>query len=618
MKSIFKFIGQLFKGIWIVLNFIRRFVMSLIILILVLTLGIGMLVHQEKPLPQVNHPGALTLDLEGSLVEKRQSNSNLNQITQQVMGRPIQQEIDLHELVNSIHQAKDDAQITGLILKVGDLSPSGLTKLHTVGEALKEFRQSGKPVVAIADNYSQGQYYLASFADQIILNPAGSVMIKGLSAHTLFYKDAMDKFGIKAHVFRVGIYKSFVEPYQRNEMSKPAKQDLTRWVNQIWQDYTTDVAKNRKIKPSDVAPDAKELLQRLKAVDGNPAQYALTNHLVDHLFTRQQTLGYLKGLFGTTHSDSYHQIALNDYQQLHDGYYQHHSHLPQIAVITATGPIVDGDTTNPHFIASEDMLRKLDKVLKNDQIKGLVLRVDSPGGSAFAAELIRSKLAEIQQTGKPVVVSMGSTAASGGYWISATSDRIFAQPTTITGSIGIFGLFATVEDGLNKLGVHVDGVSTTNYATISPLSPLSDDLAQILQLNVENGYHQFISLVQKGRHYPSYDTVDKLAQGRIWTGREAKANGLVDQLGGLDAAIAYTARLLNLKQYDKIAIQSSKSSTEQLIGSLLDSQFTNWLDSKLPAFLQPAQLQGDLLPTQMWQNDPLKRFSYCTLCQSPL
>ncbi|MFM2480095.1 signal peptide peptidase SppA [Celerinatantimonas sp. YJH-8] len=615
MKSIVKFIGLIFKGIWVTLNFIRRFVISILVLIGLLSLLIGIFYQQGKPEQQLIKPTALTLDLQGTLVEQTQLMSNVSQITRQVIGTPINDEIDLHQLVDTIHQAKDDPKITGIILKLDQLSPSGLTKLHTVGEALADFKTSGKPVIATADNYSQGQYYLASYASQIILNPAGSVLIKGLSANQLFYKDALDKLGITSHIFRVGIYKSFVEPYQRNQMSEPARQDLSRWVHQIWQDYVNDVAHNRGIAPSDVAPSGSVLLQRLTAVDGNAAQYAFKNKFVDHLLNRQQTKIYLAHAFHQSAKAEDPYIDLRDYQAIQSARLPIHSNRPQIAIVTAQGPIVSGQTSNRHVIASENMLEQLDQVLNNPSIKGMVLRVDSPGGSAFAAEIIRSKLEEIQKAGKPVVVSMGATAASGGYWISATSDHIFAQPTTITGSIGIFGMFATAENGLDKLGIHADGIATTDYATISPLTALPDDVAKILQLNVESGYHQFIALVQKGRHYPNFAAVDQLAQGRIWTGREAKANGLVDELGGLNAAVAYTAKQLKLTDYDQIRIHAPETSTEQWLGSLLDSQFGQWLDSKLPAFIALRSVQ-QAFPNQLWESDPQHRFVYCSLCRA--
>ncbi|MFM2483576.1 signal peptide peptidase SppA [Celerinatantimonas yamalensis] len=614
MKFLFKLIGRILRGCWLVINFIRQFIMNILVFGLIIGLIIGFSQHSNDNHPVLSGRNALTLNLDGKLVEKTRLTGDLTRFVQRFIGTDLPDEIAIHPLIHTIEQAKTDTRINGLVLNLNDLQPSGLTKLEMLGKAINNFKKSGKPVIAIADNYDQGQYFLASFANQIILNPAGSVMIKGLSANQLFYKDALDKLGVTMHVFRVGIYKSFVEPYLRNGMSQPARADLTRWINQLWQDYTQQVAHNRDISAGNVAPSGSELLAKLKQVDGNGAQYALKNKLVDHLFTRSQVHQYLVHLFGIQGDNSYNHIDLTDYQAIQPPLYQSlKQNGSQIAVLTAEGAIVDGSGSNS-MIASDDMLNALNKVQNDPHIKALVLRVDSPGGSAFAAELIRSKLASIQKAGKPVIVSMGSVAASGGYWISSTANRIFAMPTTITGSIGIFGIFATGEAGLSKLGIHSDGVATTDYATISPLAPLPDDVAKILQLNVENGYHQFVSLVQKGRHYPNFAAVDQLAQGRIWTGREAKANGLVDQLGGLQDAIAYAAKTVKLSHYSLVNIVPD-SNSQHWIGQLLHSEIGQWLSSQFPWMGQFISVKQQA-PLALLREDPQHLFGYCNLCRA--
>ncbi|CAG8998309.1 MAG: Protease 4 [Candidatus Celerinatantimonas neptuna] len=617
MKFILKLIGRIVKGIWRSITFIRQFILNIIFLGLIIAIIVVVHRGEEKVPSPLKTPSALQLNLDGRLVEESQSPNYITHLVQRTIGEKFPNKIDIHELVHTIHQAKTDNHITGLVLNLGKLQRSGLAKLQTIAQAITDFKKSGKPVIAVADSYDQGQYYLASFANQILLNPAGSVDIKGFSANQLFYKDALHKLGIQTHVFRVGIYKSFVEPYIRNGMSKPARQDLTRWVNQLWQDYTSDVAHNRRLTPAEIAPSGPNLIAKLRQVDGNEAQYALKNKLVDHLFTRDQVHHYLIHLFGKEKSGNYRHISLKSYQDLRPSLYQNSdTNSPQIAVVIARGPIVNGTTRNDNnVIAADSLIKTLDKVQHNKQIKALVLRVDSPGGSAFAAELIRTKLAAIQKVGKPVIISMGATAASGGYWISSTSNRIFAAPTTITGSIGIFGMFATAENGLNKLGVHSDGVTTTDYATISPLSPLPKDVAQILQLNVENGYHRFVSLVQKGRHYASYAQVDKLAQGRIWTGREAKANGLVDQLGNMKDAIHYAAKLVKLHHYDLIRLNNDDSSSSISFRSLFNSQIGHWLSTEIPWLSQIRTLSGQLQPHMLTQ-DPQHLFAYCKLCHA--
>ncbi|CAG9296257.1 signal peptide peptidase SppA [Celerinatantimonas diazotrophica] len=618
MKILFRLIGKLLKYAWRTINFVRQFIVNIFFFAIIIAVIVAFN-HQghQKPTPELTGRNALTINLDGKLVEQPRKISDITRLVQKYLGAQLPQEIGIHQLAHTIEQAKSDPNINGIVLNLNDLQHSGLSKLQTVGQALNDFKTSGKPVIAIADNYDQGQYFLASFATQIILNPAGAVMIKGLSANELFYKDALDKLGIHMHVFRVGIYKSFVEPYIRNNMSKPAREDLTRWVGKIWHDYTEQVAKNRQITTEDVAPSGAELLAKLKAVDGNAAQYALNNKLVDHLFTRDETKQYLIHLFGGDNHGDYNYITLNHYQPLKPPLYQSlNSSQPQIAVLNASGPIVSGSGTNG-VIASDDMIEALDKVQHDANIKALVLRVDSPGGSAFAAELIRSKLASVQKAGKPVIVSMGSTAASGGYWISSTSDHIFAQSSTITGSIGIFGMFATAEDGLGKLGIHTDGVATTDYATVTPLAPLPDDVAKILQLNVENGYHQFVSLVEKGRHFKSFNAVNKIAQGRIWTGREAKSIGLVDSIGGLNSAIKYAAKKVHLTHYALVHIDTSGSTPEHIVAQILDSQAGQWLSSTLPWLPSLASIKTQT-PLVLLKQDPKHLFSYCSLCRNPL
>lgn len=619
MKFILKLIGRIVKGIWRGITFTRQFILNIIFLGLIIAIIVAVHRGEEKVPSPLTTPSALQLNLDGRLVEESQSPNYMTHLVQRTIGENFPSKIDIHELVHTIHQAKTDNHITGLVLTLGKLQPSGLAKLQTLAQAIIDFKKSGKPVIAVADSYDQGQYYLASFANQILLNPAGSVEIKGFSANQLFYKDALNKLGIQTHVFRVGIYKSFVEPYIRNGMSKPARQDLTRWVNQLWQDYINDVAHNRRLTPAEVAPSGSDLIAKLKLVDGNEAQYALKNKLVDHLLTRGQVRHYLIHLFGEGSSGNYRHISFKSYQDLRPSLYQSSdTNSPQIAVVFANGPIVNGTTANDrNVIAADSMIKTLDKIQHNKHIKALVLRVDSPGGSAFAAELIRTKLAAIQKAGIPVIISMGATAASGGYWISSTSNRIFAAPTTITGSIGIFGMFATAENGLNKLGVHSDGVATTDYATISPLSPLPKDVAQILQLNVENGYHQFVSLVQKGRHYASYAQVDKLAQGRIWTGREAKANGLVDQLGNMSDAIHYAAKLVKLHHYALVRISSNDSSSSINFKSLFNSQIGHWLSTEIPWLSQLKTLSGQQT-VHMLTQDPQHLFAYCKLCHAQM
>jgi protease-4 len=611
MKSIFNGIAIIFQTIWHVLNFIRQSILNVFLLLIIIILVIA---FQQQVPEQIEAPkkAALVLNLNGELVEQEPLQSPMTELSQELTGEEMTSEIDIHELTYVIKHAKSDASVTGLVLDLSHLSPTSLTKLRIVGAALSDFQSSNKPIIAIGDNYSQSQYYLASFANEIILNTQGAVLLRGFAAQRLYYKDVLENLAINTHVFRVGSHKSFVEPYIRNSMSAEAKSDLSHWMNQLWQVYRDDVAQNRRIAPDALTPSAAELIQRLKAVDGNAAQYAQTNHLVDHLMTRSEARQYLSEKFGKDADErDFLQIDYAQYLAQLSPQYPSHPGSDDIAVIVAQGPIVSGQN-NGQVIAAETLISQLDTVRTDDSIKGLVLRVDSPGGSAFASELIRVKLADIQATGKPVVVSMASTAASGGYWIAATADQIFVSKTTITGSIGIFGLFATFENSLNKLGIHSDGFATTEYASNSPLKSLPDDVATIIQMNVENGYKQFTTLVSAGRNIAPTD-IDELAQGRIWTGQDAVNNGLADQIGGLDEAISYLAQKLNLQTYDVIQIKPKLSQREQLIASLLTSQASTWLNQHVPFWSELSTVLQQL-PTPQLFNDPQGHYLYCEAC----
>lgn len=612
MKSIFKLIGWLFKLMWLTLNYIRLFIVNglFVLVVIVIVLAVR---EQQVPMPiPTPQKAPLMLELNGQLVEQAQLQHPMAELSRELTGEKRMAEIDLNQLIYTLDHAKSDPNVTGLILEMSNLVPASLTKLGTIGESLEAFRESGKPIIAIGDHYQQHQYYLASFADEIVLNPQGAVMLRGFASQRLYFKDALDKLSINTHVFRVGTHKSFVEPYTRNQMSPEAKEDMSRWMTKLWERYTHVVASNREIPAQRLAPSGDAVIKRLRAVDGNAAQYALANGLVDKLLTRSEERQYLIDTFGKSNEDdSYARVYLDDYIDTIPAQYSRLSRGNEIALLVAQGPIVGGEGTSD-VIAAETILEQLDTVLDDDDIRALVLRVDSPGGSAFASELIRVKLADIQAAGKPVVVSMATTAASGGYWISATADRIFASETTITGSIGIFGLFATLEESLAKLGINSDGLATTSYASISPFQPLPDQVSTMIQLNVENGYHQFVNLVSDGRQI-NLKKLDKLAQGRIWTGEEALENGLVDQLGELDDAITYTADTLGLEKYSVTRILPKLSPRDQLIAKLIESRANSWLSQSIPFWTELTQAFQSIPNPELF-NDPQGRYLFCETC----
>ena len=579
MATIFRPFKWLLQTLWRGLNFTRQLVINLLFLVL-LVLFILALSHDEQDQLKLES-GALVLNLSGQLVEQ----SSIEEPSSRLMKKWIDgdekpTETLVSDVVYAIDQAAKDPKIKGIVLQLQDLESSNLSKLGQITQALDNFRRSGKPVVAGGDFFVQHQYLLAAHADQILLDPAGAVMLQGLGLYNFYYKSALDKFNITPHVFRVGTYKSFVEPYTRDDMSPEAREANSRWLNQLWQAYVKDAASARKITADAISPSKEQLLQRLKAAQGNAATYALQQKLVDKLATRDQQVELIAKFAGKADDDvGYRHVSLRDYLRHQPDRYAD-QHKPRIGLIVAAGTIQNGDQP-PGTIGGESLSRLLRSVVHDDSIKALVLRIDSPGGSAFAAEQIRTELLAIQAAGKPVVVSMGSMAASGGYWIAADADRIVAEPTTITGSIGVFGLFASIDKALEYVGIHTDGIATTDFAGIDPSRPLPDHVKQVIQMNVENTYQRFIQLVAKGRNMTP-QAVDKIAQGRVWSGLDAKELGLVDELGSQPEAIAAAAKLAKLPNYQVELIEPELSTSEQLMKQLL---------AKSSAVLAPAAIQ---------------------------
>ncbi len=579
MATILRPFKWLLQILWRGLNFTRQLVINLLFLVL-LVLFILALSHDEQDQLKLES-GALVLNLSGQLVEQNSIEETSSRLMKKwIDGDEKPTETLVSDVVYAIDQAAKDPKIKGIVLQLQDLESSNLSKLGQITTALDNFRRSGKPVVASGDFFVQHQYLLAAHADQILLDPAGAVMLQGLGLYNFYYKSALDKFNITPHVFRVGTYKSFVEPYTRDDMSPEAREANSRWLNQLWQAYVKDAASARKIAADAISPSKEQLLQRLKAAQGNAATYALQQKLVDKLATRDQQIALIAKFAGKADDDvGYRHVTLREYLRHQPDRYADQQ-KPRIGLIVAAGTIQNGDQP-PGTIGGESLSRLLRSVVHDDSIKALVLRIDSPGGSAFAAEQIRSELLAIQAAGKPVVVSMGSMAASGGYWIAADADRIVAEPTTITGSIGVFGLFASIDKALEYVGIHTDGIATTDFAGIDPSRPLPDHVKQVIQMNVENTYQRFIQLVAKGRKMTP-QAVDKIAQGRVWSGLDAKELGLVDELGSQPEAIAAAAKLAKLPNYQIELIEPELSTSEQLMKQLL---------AKSSAVLAPAAVQ---------------------------
>lgn len=611
--SIFKGLGWLFRSLWRLLNFTRLMLVNLLFLLVVLVIVFSV---SQSETPSTPIEGALTLNLSGVLVEQRtQTDPTVQLLRQMDKGDEQPSEIVLSDLLWAIKSAGNDDRIKALVIKPQGLQGASLSKLQEVTAAIDAFKESGKPVIAMADYYSQGAYLLAAHADHVLLNQSGAVLIEGLGVYQTYFKSALEKLNITPHVFKVGTYKSFVEPYTRDEMSPESKEANQRWLDQLWQSYVADVAEQREIEPDAVAPNKDHFLELLRKAGGNAASYALDNGLVDQLATRDEMTQAVIKEVGEADDHGWKGVGLKEYLAAIPEQYPQ-SGKDEVGLITASGAIMDG-VQPAGTIGGDSLADLLAEARHDDQVKAVVLRVDSPGGSAFAAEQIRAELLALKQAGKPVVISMGSYAASGGYWISADADKIFASPTTLTGSIGVFGMFATIDKALSQYGVHTDGVGTTDFVGVGLTRALPDHVGEAIQLSVEDTYQRFVGLVGKGRGL-SPEEAEKAAEGRVWTGQDAKALGLVDEFGNLDDALKAAADLANLKSWQVTPIAPEESARDKFLRELFDSSaqaLAPHLQSWLPAGLGKALLEMNRTLDPLTRfNDPQGTYAFCPVC----
>ena len=609
---------RVLKLCWKALCFIRDLVMNVVFLGFVLLLmAIISFSSGGKKSITLTEEGGLLLNLDGYLADNRDETLRWQDALSELNGEYVARKISTFDVVSAIEYAQQDPQIKGLVLDLNHFEGADLPALDFIGATINRFKESGKPVIAYADNYTQGQYYLASFANEIYLNTIGQVDIHGLAQENLYFKDMLDKLAVMPHIFRVGTYKSAVEPFLRNDMSAEAKANMQRWLGEMWNNYVLSVSENRKIKKDNVLLNAKQYLSDLKALKGNSTAYAQQRGLVTDIVTRLDLDKKLTALFGKGSDEKANLIELDDYLTQLPDRLEHYNVPNKIAVVNVEGTIIDGESDDENA-GGDTIARILRKAHDDNSVKAVVLRVNSPGGSAFASEIIRQETENLQKIGKPVIVSMGAMAASGGYWISSTADYIIADTNTITGSIGIFAMFPTFENSIKKIGVNADGVSTTELANISAFSPLAKPVQDIYQTEIEHGYDRFLEIVSKGRQL-SKTQVDKLAQGQVWLGSDAFQNGLVDEIGSLNEAVNKAEQLVNQRQDTAVQDFSVEWFTDDnvsLISTLLrdtkkgaQEQLVKWLG--LPAPIQKLQKELNVL-TKF--NDPKGQYLYCLNC----
>jgi len=560
-------IRRVFGGIWSALNFTRQLVFNLLFL-LVLFFVLAAILRSPGTKP-VQNQSALVINLGGSLVEQF-SSSPTDRVINQATGQA-QREIQLRDALHVIKAAKDDPKIDRILLMTDGFGVAGFAAMRDLAAALRDFRASGKQIVAYGTFMEQKQFYLASQADEVYLDPQGGVLLEGFGRYRLYYREGLqDKLGVDVHLFKVGEYKSAAEPYVLDASSPEAREADLYWMNDIWDRFVADMAAARGIEPAAMVAMIENFSERVRDAGGDLGQLAVDEKLVDGLKTSQELRAMLieRGV-EDEENNTFRQIGFDAYlAQLKVKEIRVDSR-PQVAVVVAQGEITDGDQA-PGTIGGESTSALLRQAREDENVKAVLLRVDSPGGGVFPSEQIRREVELIKAAGKPVVVSMANVAASGGYWISMNADSIYADESTITGSIGIFGLFMTAPRVLDKIGVNSDGVGTAPLAgAFDPTRPLDPNVGVLIQAVIDKGYNEFTGKVAAARGSTPAE-IDVHARGRVWSGSQAKDRGLVDELGGFEEALAATVRLAKLEEgkYGVSYIEKPLTSFERFITNM--------------------------------------------------
>ena len=605
-----------FGLVWRILEGIRK-VLHLALLLLIFGFVLAAL---HTSIPIVPRSAALIIAPQGELVEQI-AGDPVRRALGEASGGPAPETL-LRDVTDAIAAAKSDSRIKLIVLDVDEMGPSGLSKLQEIGAALRDFRASGKRVIAAGDSFSQSQYYLAAQAGEVYLDPMGEVSVNGFSYYRMYYKDAIEKLSVDLNVFRAGTFKSYTDQFSRSDMAPSEREETSVWLESLWNAYTQDVTHARSLPAGALKDFIAEQPASLQAVKGDMAKMALQRGLVTALKSRRQVADDLKGLVGEDDNNhSFNSIGMNQYlSAVRSKHVLKGKSDAKIGIVVASGEIFDGHQM-PGAIGGESTSNLLRQARYDNAVKAVVLRVDSPGGSEFASEKILREVQALRKAGKPVVVSMSTYAASGGYYIAAAANQIFASPTTITGSIGVFSYIPTFQRTLEKLGVKVDGIGTTPLAGDLRIDrALGPVTKQLLQASVDHAYAQFVRRVADGRK-KSVEDVDKIAQGRVWAGLDAQRIGLVDHLGGLKDATNAAAKLAELgKDYDVDYIEPELSLREELLMQIRSQavrlgQSAGLIPQRtdVERILDPLLQQARAI-TQL--KDPRGLYSYCW-CREP-
>ena len=612
MKAIAGILGFIWRG----LDGLRKVLHLIVLLVLFILVGAAL----SPSIPIIPSKAALVLAPQGALVEQLSGDPFERAVAEAYgQGRP---ETLLRDLVDVVDAAAKDKRIELMVLDVSSMSGGGIAKMEELAQAIQRFRAAGKKVYAFSENYDQAQYYLAAQADEIYLDPHGLVLIEGFGYYRTFLKGVIDKLSVDVNVFKAGKFKSFTDQFSRSDMSEQEEQETMAWLNALWGLYQSGVTKARGLDAGAIAAYSGEYAEIAKAHRGDLATAALERNLVTELKSRREFEEQIKALVGEDEDDhSFKGVMHWDYHAATHTSEALKIEGDHIGVVVAAGEILDGPQP-PGSIGSDSTVRLLRDALYDDKVKAVVLRIDSPGGSMLASEVIRREIDALRKAGKPVIASMSSTAASGGYYIAMDADEIWASPATLTGSIGVFAVFPTIERTLEKFGITIDGVGTTPYAGSLRLDrTLNDGAKTILQSSIDHAYSVFVNNVATARE-KSFDDIDAVAQGRVWAGVDAAQNGLVDKLGSYKDALDAAAERAGLGKDYKIHYIEPPMGWRQAIAmrsQALAARITRALVPDHELFANARQILAPLeaeLKQLAKFNDPKQVYYYCS-CSAP-
>lgn len=615
-----KFLARILRPIWNFMNTVRRIILNIIFFLLVIIIGVALFSGDKEP--TVPDGGLLVLNPFGILVEEASYLSPSDRFLAEALGNSPIPETSLHDFLAVIEHAANDDRVAGVVLDLRYFWGGGISKMEKVAEQLELVRAAGKPIIAHGNSFGQSQYFLASQADTIYLNPQGAVSVEGFHAYQTYFKGLFDKLHVKPYIFRVGDFKSAVEPYSRMDMSDEAKEANQEWIDGQWQLYLAGITRHREIAPELLSGQMDDYLRLFAAADNSQAQMALNAGLVDelaHAEAIRSALIEIGGADDNGNGNSYRHITWRDYKRVLDreNIVKKPDSRPEVRVVFAAGTILDGRQPRG-TVGGESLSAELRRARLDDNVKAVVLRIDSPGGSAFASEQIRQEVLQLREAGKPVVASMSSVAASGGYWIAAGADEIYATPATITGSIGVFGMFLSLQETLAQVGVYTDGVSSTEFPYISIERDLNDAAQEAIQRGVNRIYDEFLSMVAEARNMTVAE-VHEVAQGRVWTGSRALELGLVDALGELDDAVIAVAARAELEDYQVTFPTVELTGMEAFLAQIFDTSVKiapNLFKAKTPTLLEQKvlELRREVEALNEF-NDPNYIYARCLECK---